>query len=283
MHSKALVVSLLRVVQSPEDRGEFRSSAVLRQFVSESGIGVVHGQKIIFSESHKGRVRKWLEADNIDPQTPAIAWNGIGRSDALEVGPDEKWARGAVRGERIAFKTWRGCLLRMGDRTLELPERANLEWDCRQALFSLQHRDVIVVENWETFERVDDLQVDVSRVSESPLILWRGGTSSASVGAALRFLEAFNRPVWSAPDYDPAGLAIAAKLPHLAGVLAPADDVIVRALKQSRLHSRYTSQLPAAQGILESAIDLDVRRLWGIVRESQNALPQESLCRVAAH
>lgn len=270
-------MSLLRVVQSPSDREEFGSSAILRQFVAESGIGGLQGKKIIFTESQKERIRAWLQADNIDPRTAVDAWTALGRSDALSIGPDEKWAGKAVRAQRIAVKTLKGAPLLVNDQSVYLPLGANLEWGCPDALASFRHEAVIVVENWETFERVDDLQVDTSLVPTNPLILWRGG-GTTSVGASTRFLEAYCRPVWSAPDYDPEGLAIASRLPHLAGVLAPKDDVLQRLLKESKLHSRYSQQLPGAYAALEHATHPDVKRLWALVRESGNALPQERLC-----
>lgn len=278
MNVKALAISLLRVVQSPAERVEFHASDTLRKFVAESGIGVAQGRKIFFNEGHKERIRSWLSADNIDPNTPADAWLGIGRSDALEIGPDEKWAGAAVRADRIAIKALKGRPLLLGCHSTYLPPLANMEWSCSEALEALRHDEVIVVENWEVFERIDDLRVETSRVSKNPLILWRGGGSKSSVGAATRFVEAYGRPVWSAPDYDPEGLAIASRLSHLIGVLAPPDDVLRGLLAESKLQDRYSQQLHGAQATLDQATHPDVIRLWDIVRASRNALPQERLC-----
>jgi len=278
MTDKGLVRSLLRVVQSPPERIDFAASANLLQFVADSGIGVLLGRKIQFNEKHKERIRAWLRTDKIDPATPVNAWVSLGRADALDIGPDEKWAGEAVRAQRIAIKALKGKPLLAGGEPIYLPQLANMEWRCPDAVESLRHDAVIVVENWETFERIDDLQVDMRHVSTNPLILWRGGGSNTSVGAATRFVEAFRRPAWSAPDYDPEGLAIAARLPHLAGVLAPQDDVLRRLLAESKLHGRYSQQLPGAQSTLEQATHPDVKRLWALVRASGNALPQERLC-----
>jgi hypothetical protein len=278
MIDKSLAISLLRVVQSSPERVEFGVSAILRQFVTDSGIGVMHGRKIIFTEGHKERIRTWLSADNIDPGTPVDAWAGLGRSDALNIGPDEKWAGEAVRAQRISIKALKGRPLLVDGQSIYLPPLANMEWSYQEALESLLHDAVIVVENWEAFERINDFQVDMSYVSTNPLILWRGGGSNVSVGASTRFVEAYRRPVWSAPDYDPEGLAIASRLPHLVGVLAPQEDVLRRLLTEAKLHGRYSKQLPGAQSTLEQATHPDVKRLWALVRETANALPQERLC-----
>ncbi|HEM7879383.1 TPA: DUF2399 domain-containing protein, partial [Burkholderia contaminans] len=206
------------------------------------------------------------------------AWQKLGRAEALAIGPDEKWAGKAVRAHLISVKALKGLPLLVDDQPVYLPPLANLEWGGQRALESLRHDAVVVVENWETFEHIADFQVDMSHTSSNPLILWRGGTSGASVGAATRFIEAYRRPVWSAPDYDPEGLAIASRLPHLVGVLAPRDDVLRKLLDESKLHSRYSAQLPGAKATLDQATNADVKRLWAIVRSSANALPQERLC-----
>lgn len=276
--NKITAISLLRVVQSAPDRVEFTVSDVLRRFVLDSGIGLVSGRKIIFNESHKERIRKWLEAEQVDPNSSPDSWGRASRSDSMEIGPDEKWAGTAVRSERIAIKTFRGKPLMVGGNPLFLPPGANLEWGYPQAIESLQHEDVVLVENWETFEHIDDLQVDISRVSNNPLILWRGGSLKSTTGAAQRFLESYGRPVWSAPDYDPAGLAIAARLPNLAGVLAPGDGILSTLLGKSRLHARFNSQLAGSITTIDSSPDPDIQRLWRLVLGSKSALPQEALC-----
>lgn len=278
MMDKRMVTSLLKVVQGPPDRTEYPASALLRRFVEESGIGITQGNKVRFTPAHKERIRAWLEADGIDPATPLDAWADRGRFEAMALGPDEKWAGVAVRAQRIAFKTLAGHPLTIGSQPIYLPRLANLEWDVDEALKSLRHDRVIVVENWESFERIDELQVDMDPAGISPLVIWRGGGQRATVGAVLAFLRAYGRPVWSAPDYDPAGLAIAEGLPHLAGVLAPPDDVLRTLLEASRLDERYRQQLPGAQAVLERTTNPDVQRLWRLVRAAGKALPQERLC-----
>lgn len=278
MTAKVLAQSLLRVVQSPAERLQFHASKTLTAFVAESGIGTLEGKYVMFNAAHKLRICAWLRADNIDPTTPAEAWAGIGRAAALELGPDEKWAGLAVRANRIALKALPGRRLKCGGESVFLPPRANLEFDVSDALACIRHDSVIVVENWEAFEHIDDLELDLRAAGENPVLLWRGGAHT-SIGAATSFLDAFGRPVWSAPDYDPEGLAIASRLPHLKGILAPPEEVLRDLLGKSKLQGRYSGQLAGAQAILDHTEQPDVRRLWAIVKASRNALPQERLCR----
>jgi hypothetical protein len=277
MNKKILAQSLLRVLQSPAERVQFQASKTLTAFVEEIGIGIVQGKQIMFSAAHKRRICEWLRAENIDPATSPDAWADVNRAAALELGPDEKWAGLSVRANRIALKALRGRPLQLEGEAIYLPPRANLECDVHDALEGVRHDSVIVVENWEVFERVDDLKLDFQPAGENPLVLWRGSVHT-SVGASLNFLIEYGRAVWSAPDYDPEGLAIASRLPHLEGVLAPPDDVLRDLLGKSKLQGRYEAQLPGAQATLDHAKQPDIRKLWAIVKTSRNALPQERLC-----
>lgn len=278
MMTKLLAQSLLRVVQSPEDKEAFSASKILCDFVRESGIGMVRGSQILYPAAQKERIRAWLRADNIDPLAPLDAWDGIARSAALNLGPDEKWAQSPVRANRIAFKTLHGKALFIDGRPTFLPRRANLEWLVDDAACGLNHDSVVVVENWETFDRVDDLQIDFSRAGPNPIVVWRGGGQRSSTGAAMSFLKMFKRPVWSAPDYDPEGLAIASRLPYLEGVLSPSHELLRTLLQESKLSDRYRQQLPGAIPTLEAAGHPDIVTLWALVRQSGKALPQERLC-----
>lgn len=278
MTTKMLAQSLLRVVQSPAERMQFHASKTLTAFVAESGIGTLEGRNITFNAAHKVRICAWLRADNIDPTTPAEAWARVSRAAALELGPDEKWAGLAVRANRVALKALPGRPLMCGRESIFLPPRANLECDVSDALECIRHDSVIVIENWEAFEHIDDLELDLQAAGENPVLLWRGGAQT-SIGAAITFLDAFGRPVWSAPDYDPEGLAIASRLPHFRGILAPPEDVLRDLLGKSKLQGRYNAQLAGARAALDHAEHPDVRRLWAIVKASRNALPQEQLCR----
>jgi hypothetical protein len=93
----------------------------------------------------------------------------------------------------------------------------------------------------------------------------------------MDFLQRLGTPVWSAPDYDPAGLAIAARLPGLTGVLMPDLDVLQVLLANSQLGDRYRIQLPGAARLLDEATNEDITLLWALIQQEGRALPQEKL------
>lgn len=280
MITKALVQSLLKVVQSPAERTQFAASHGLRAFVGESGIGTLLGNKIVFSVPQKERIRALLFAEGVNPAASPDAWSQLNRSTALAIGPDEKWAGTAVRANRIAIKALHGKPLLLGLFEMTLPPGANLDYSVASTLAGIGHECIVVVENWEAFERIDDLDVDMSRAGTNPLVLWRGGAKAYTVGAAARFLAQTVIPVWSAPDYDPAGLAIAARLPRLQGVLAPSLSRLGQLLQASKLRERYFQQIDGALTTLEQTDNPDVRRLWALVKASCTAVPQEYLLSV---
>lgn len=270
-----LAKSLLKVVQTPEQE-RFSLNASLKTFVSEFGIGRTTLTSAFFTAADRARIAALLAAKGIAADTPRDAWSGTSRSEALSLGPDEKWTDTPIRSSRLALRVLPGRCLRIGETgvTLPFPERVTLEWDLNDAL-SLTHDSVVVVENWQTFERINSVAIDLERAGDNPLIVWRGGQQHVSVATAMAFLERFGRPVWSFPDYDPAGLAIAASLPHLAGVLAPPEGVLLGQLQASRLSDRFQKQLAGSKSAIERSPNEDVQRLWAMIRRAGRAVPQE--------
>ncbi|MEA1053956.1 hypothetical protein U5801_29700, partial [Lamprobacter modestohalophilus] len=88
--SKQTARALLRVVQS-SDEG-FTASKTLLQFSADYGIGRNKGVRLLFDAEDKAHVRELLRAEGIDPATAPAAWDPLTRAQALELGPDEKFA-----------------------------------------------------------------------------------------------------------------------------------------------------------------------------------------------
>ena len=277
---KQLALSLLRVVQSPEEQTAFSHSKVLAGFVTETNIGELRGSRLVFRADDKEKIRAWLRADRIDPMTPPASFGTMSRAEAIGAGPDEKWAGKQVRTGKVAIKTRPGRPLLLDGREIWLPAKANVELSIDDSDTARMHQSVVVVENWLCFEEIGQLQINWSRAGENPLIVWRGGDQVLRADATMEFLQRLGAPVWSAPDYDPAGLAIAARLPELAGVLMPNLDVLRELLGNSRLADRYRIQLPGAARALDEATNQDIALLWDLIRQEGRALPQEKLLRL---
>lgn len=270
---KRLVKVLLRVVQMTEEC--FPGSKTLRGFLDDYHIGWTKGASYCFDATAKASIRALLQAQGIAPETPPDAWDGLTRVESLALGRNEKWAGGPARRDRVAVKTLPGRPLLIGHESILLPPRCHLEADTLEIAGNVQHDTVLLVENWECFDRIHAVQLDFSPAGVNPLVIWRGGSGEARADASQRFLKTLNRPVWAFVDYDPAGLVIAATLPGLQGIIAPETAVLAELLDKHGLEDRYRMQLPAAAPSLDRTGHPAVALLWPMLREAGRALPQE--------
>lgn len=270
--TKQTVLALLRVVQSPEAR--FPASRTLEAVSDSYRIGRTKGAALLFDADDKSRIRELLSAEGIDPDTNPAAWDGIGRAEALRLGPDEKFASAPVKRQRVAIKTLPGRSLNLDGQALILPPACHLDAEGPAVADLLAHDTVLLVENWESFNRIHDTDLDLAPAGENPLVVWRGDRSDTRADHALALLWALDVPVWAFVDYDPSGLLIAAGLPRLAGIIAPEPERLDRDLAQG-LRQRYEAQLPTTAAALDASTSQPVQRLWRILRRHGRALPQE--------
>lgn len=274
--SKQRVRALLRVVQSSDER--FAASGVLTSFVDAYGIGRSKGAALLFDADDKVRIREILRAEGIDPSTAPDAWDKITRAEALRLGPDEKFAATPVKRQRVAIKTLVGRPLSLDGREIFIPPACHLDVDGPTVAGRIAHETALLVENWEPFNRIHDITIDLSAAGTNPLVIWRGDTSATRSDHALALLASLCIPVWAFVDYDPAGLLIADRLPRLAGIITP-DDVAFEQDLAAGLVDRYSAQLPHASAALDAAQNACVRQLWGVLRRHGRALPQERYIR----
>ncbi len=199
---KQLALSLLRVVQSPEEQTVFSHSKVLAGFVTETNIGELRGSRLVFRADDKEKIRAWLRVDRIDPMTPPASFGTMSRAEAIGAGPDEKWAGKQVRTGKVAIKTRPGRPLLLDGREIWLPAKANVELSIDDSDTARMHQSVVVVENWLCFEEIGQLQINWSRAGENPLIVWRGGDQVLRADATMEFLQRtlkfFKGPSWKA-------------------------------------------------------------------------------------
>ena len=255
-----------------------RSRGIWTTFFEDFRIGRTKGSAFLFDREDKARIRELLSADGIAPDTDPAAWNGIGRAQALHLGPNEKFAAAPVKRRRVAIKTLPGRPLILDGQALILPPASHLDVEYPTVAGLLTHTTVLLVENWESFNRIHDTELDFSPAGENPLVVWRGDRSDTRADHALGLLRALQVPVWAFVDYDPAGLLIAAALPGLAGLIAPPLERLEHDLAQG-LAERYQAQLPMAAAALDASPSAPVRRLWTIIRHHGRALPQERYLR----
>ena len=271
---KALITSLLRVYHATKQRQG--ASGVLSTFVDDYNIGQRMGSSLIFTSNDKERIRKLLLAtESIDAETTRPdQWDGLSRAQSLAHGSNEKLTREAVRSGRVAVKALLNKPLLLDQRAIFLPSGANLDLDWHWVSSHCDHTSVLLVENWEAFDCIHNVNFDVSKAGTNPLVVFRGSPVYRQdyVVSLLRGLEI---PVFAFVDYDPAGLMIAQSLPHFAGLIVPPLDDLGAALHITNNHARYRSQLAQTHVTLSNASHPDIVEIWCMLQVYGKALPQE--------
>ncbi len=275
---KALIKTLLRICQSEENR--FARSNMLAAFSREYHIGQVHGTAFTFTAQDKAEIASLLEKTaGIDAQTTLPSqWDGLSRTESLAFGSNEKLSTAAVRDHRVAIKSLPNQPLLLGGQHIFLPDGCNLDIDRRWVSQHCEHQTVLVVENWEAFERVHQVNFDLAAAGENPLVVFRG-SHVYQQNHLVALLQALKRPVFAFVDFDPAGLWLAQSLPYFQTLLMPPREILLTALKQCTNHARYQAQLPPAARVLDQSTHPTIAEIWRTLQTVGTALPQEYFLR----
>lgn len=275
---KRLIRALLRVVQSPQTT--FPASEALLEFHRDYALGLLKGRTAIsFTAAQKTEIYALLLADaGIDAhQVRAEDWDQATRAEALDLGVDEKLARGPVKRNRISVKALRGCALRLNGQRIELFPKAHLDvaWD---ALYSIGHEVVLLVENYECFNDLDKIAGMDSLASElgaEPLVIYRGDPHESRLDNVTQFLARKALPVVLFYDYDPSSLMEAARLQNAVGMLIPADiEATLTRLGNAELYRR---QISSAFQELAGDQRRPIARLYHLLQIARKGLAQEKL------
>ena len=271
---KNLIKRLLQICQSSEAR--FTRSKSLDQFQQDYNIGTVMGASLHFSPQDKSQIRALLlktesiDADTTDP----TQWDGLSRTDSLVWGSNEKLTHSAVRQQRVAIKHLPQQALLLGGTRLVLPEGSNLDVNWQTIAQQSQHDTVLLVENWEAFDRIHHATLNFASAGVNPLVVFRGSPVYQQDNV-VALLKALQQPVTAFVDFDPAGLVIAQSLPYFVTIITPPLETLCNALMECSNHSRYLEQLPQAAQVLEKSEQANIYNLWQLLKIYGVALPQE--------
>ena len=248
-----------------------------RRLLGDLGIGRIQGKTLYLSERDRLEMRELLLARGYSA-TPAPLIE-MSRSERLaEATPNEKAGGGAVKTGRVSIKALPGKTLNIAGRILPLPDGCHVDIDWRRLSEGLGHKAIILVENYEVFDQVHRLHLELPPAYANALVLYRGDRTESRLDNVKAFLEATFLPVIAFPDIDPKGLHIAGTCPHLAGILAP-DEVELRRILSAPATARpdlYRNQLPGVEGYLRAVVkDLFVSTLWSLVQKHRAGAVQE--------
>ena len=248
----------------------------MREFSDAYRIGRTKGAGLLFDAEDKARIGELLAAEGIAADISPDVWDGIARAQALRSGAGrEVRRRPRSSARRVAIKTLPGRPLCLAGQALLLPPvLSSGRRRPRDSPASSPTAASCLVENWESFDRIHDTDLDLSPAGENPLVLWRGDSSDTRADHALALLRTLGVPVWAFVDYDPAGLLIAAALPGLAGIIVPPPERLEADLARG-LPGALSGPAPHGRCDPGCCTNEQVRGLWALIRRHGRALPQE--------
>lgn len=268
---KRLVALIQRAVLSGED--VFPLNASWQSLYREYNVGSPSGNKIRLTRNDKDELAKLvLSLEGVDLQTARLDdWANLSRYESLEKGRQEKWAGKAVSSGRLAVKPLPEGFLNINGLSLPLPTRSHLDI-AKETIAELGHDALIVVENYECFDRLDQIHLTVD--SFKPIVVYRGDPNTSRADTVQEFLRRHGLPVLAMVDIDPAGLVIAQSLPCLAGILAPSRADLQSLLRKGNAEL-YRKQRPGAEQALRNSPYRLIRQLWQLIESQQAGLAQE--------
>lgn len=273
-----LVEKLKRIVNSDETR--FTITKSLEEFCQNFNLGAIKGKSVIFSNTHKQEIRKVLETKGHNVDMPINS--KMSRTEKLEYGPNEKAAGGVLKVNRISIKAYSDLPLLINRTIVKLPKKSHLNIDASE-LTSCQHNCIILVENYENFNRFDETKIHLPAQFCNPLVIYRGDKSESRLDAVLAYMEHVNLPVLAAVDIDPFGLTNVAMVKNLAAVLCPANDALIELFSsgKTRRSDLYELHYLGCHNLLEATSHSHpCRKLWDLIKEYKAGIVQEQFLRL---
>lgn len=276
--SGGLIPAALRAISR---RGKTKPTPDLRRYLIDNGIGRWEGEQVLLGPKARADLGAALLRDfQVPIGTTAEAWEGLSRTEALTFTTNEKSSSRAVRSKRVAVKALGGAKLHMGQAELELPSGLSLDVSDDDAHLFEGHHAVILVENWEAFERIDKLSFEIPSELLGALVVYRGEMGAYPIAAARAFLLNLGRPIHVFPDPDPAGLKLAMDFPGFSGLVLPPCDELAAIFRAGRGDTaRYLAQLPGTERVLNEATNPQIQDYWRVIKAAGRALPQEEFVR----
>lgn len=175
-------------------------NGVFDTFHRDFNVGSVRGENLQLTPSDIRQIRKVIkEQSGFDLLTDSIPNS---RTDMAKFFPNEKLSSGPVKGKVI--KIYGILSTNINDKTYDLEEGMNIEIALSH-LKSIEHSQVVIVENYEAFSKFRLVKTDME---PNPLIVYRGDKDCSVISKeiALTFPD-IELVAWF--DTDPKGISLA--------------------------------------------------------------------------
>ena len=273
MLDQKLAEAMQRILSKDDKRSPLTATS---QRLVDAGIGAKRGKSAYFTETDKAEMRSWLQKKGFSVEQ--VDLTGMPRSKRLAVTPNEKAGGESIKRNRISIKAMAGQPLMIGGEPIRLPAESHLDVDWTKIAGQIDHQCVMVVENYENFNRIYETKFDLPEAFSSPLVIYHGDPNESRLDNVQHFLGKINLPVLAFMDIDPAGIFMANKLPKLVAMIAPSKDTLEIQLSSPQTGRRdlFQSQLPSFGNALNNLpITSPCFSLWHLVDKHRAGIVQE--------
>jgi hypothetical protein len=208
------------------------------------------------------------------------SWEDLSRHEALALGSNEKLAPLNVRKSIVAVKAFPSRPIYLTTGKINLPLGANIMISHNDLHITDAHSSIVLIENWEAFERIHHLSFPVPVHLESALLIYRGDVGVLPTEATHDWLRSHNIPVYVFSDQDPSGLVIAMTAPNFTGLMFPPHADLEEAFSAGKGdRKRYLEQIVSCNDLLSTCENAEISSYFNIIRDAGRALPQEEFVR----
>lgn len=109
------------------------------------------------------------------------------------------------------------------------------------------------------------------------LAIFIGEPSLYKTADATAVLAARSEPVWCLPGFDPAGLALAARLPRLERLLLPPLEWLVKTAKRQRRDPHFKNAVEGHRGVLDSTDRPEIAAAWAALKQAGCGVSQRAM------
>lgn len=274
MLDQNLAQAMQRILATRELR--YPLTEVRIRLIEAFAIGTKKGKSAYFSASDRAEMRKLLEATGYSLDLQNVA--GMRRDERLTVTPNEKAGSGRVKRDRISVKAMKGCELKVGGTRLRLPADAHLDIDWTSVVGHIDHQCLMVVENYENFNRLHEITFDLPIFYQSPLVVYHGDPTESRLDYVRKFVALTQLPLLAFMDLDPSGLQLATKFERLEGIVAPPYETIDEQLRSpiSGRRDLFQAQVPMCGEQLNNLPpNSPAKGLWTLITRHKAGVVQE--------
>lgn len=242
------------------------------QVLNEVGIRAVHKDKVILTADEIRRLKAYMM--NAYGLKEAAFLKGEISGDRAEMSrmvENEKRSSEKVRSRRVRWRTLPKSVL-MNDVSLPMGTIGETRVE---DLTQLVKTGVILTENALVFEKFEDLNFPIPKDLSQYIVVFRGDPKNPQ-DVCEDFLKQSDLPVFVFPDFDPAGLGMAQKVPGFKGILWPGVDTLLHLFNQGEGNrSRYLTQVSQYKTVLDNASHPDILTVWNIIDKNGAGIMQE--------